>query len=77
MTMTTIKVPVELRNRINSNAHQQGYTAARYVEHLVDSEERRIRMENLGAAIRANPPDDEYWREFAELDLIGGGILDV
>lgn len=75
MTKTTI--PTEFRDQINSGANALGCSTARCVESLVDREDRRIRMESLGAAIRANTPDEQYWQEFAELDLIGGGIFDA
>lgn len=45
---TTIKVPVELRDRINREARARGVTAAGLIEGLLDGYERRWRMESFG-----------------------------
>jgi len=49
---TTIKVPVELRDRINRDARENGVTAAGLIERLLDGYERRRRMEQFGRAAR-------------------------
>ena len=64
--MTTIKVPVEVRDRINRDAEANGVTAAGLIERLLDGYERRKRMEAFGSAIRG--ADDHYRDEFREWD---------
>lgn len=64
---TTIKVPVELRDRINRDAQEQGVTAAGLIEKLLDGYERRRRMEAFGRAFRS--ADQEYRDEFREWDV--------
>lgn len=67
MTSTTIKVPVELRDRINRDARQRGVTAAALIEGLLDASERRQRMEAFGRAVRG--ADATYWDEFRAWDV--------
>ena len=64
---TTIKVSVELRDRINRNAQEQGLSAAGLIEKLLDGYERRRRMEAFGRAFRG--ADQEYRDEFREWDV--------
>lgn len=59
---TTIKVPVELRDRINRRAREQGDTAAGFLAKLVDNDERQKRMSAFGRAFAT--ADDRYWDEF-------------
>lgn len=66
MATTTIKVPVELRDRINRDAKEHGVTAATLIEGLLDSYERRRRMEAFGRSFRS--ADDEYWEEVRQWD---------
>ncbi|RPA12393.1 toxin-antitoxin system protein [Gordonia sp. OPL2] len=63
---TTIKVSVELRDRINRDAEANGVTAAGFIEKLLDGYERRQRMEAFGLAVRG--ADDLYWDEFSDWD---------
>lgn len=65
--VTTIKVPVELRDRINRDAKERGVTAAGLIEGLLDGYERRRRMEDFGRAVRHAKED--YWDEFHEWDV--------
>ena len=65
--MTTIKVSVELRDRINRDAQEQGVSAAGLIEKLLDGYERRRRMEAFGRAFRG--ADQEYRDEFREWDI--------
>lgn len=74
MGMTTIKVPSELRDRINHEARERGLPAAGLIENLLDAYERRRRMEAFGRAFRA--ADAEYWEEFAAWDLGTGALSD-
>ena len=67
---TTIKVPVELRDRINRDAQEQGVTAAGLIEKLLDGYERRRRMEAFGRAFR--DADQDYRDEFREWDVALG-----
>ena len=67
---TTIKVPVELRDRINRDAQEQGVTAAGLIEKLLDGYERRRRMEAFGRAFRG--ADHGYRDEFREWDVALG-----
>ena len=64
---TTIKVSVELRDRINRDAQERGVTAAGLIEKLLDGYERRRRMEAFGRAFRG--ADQEYRDEFREWDV--------
>lgn len=60
---TTIKVSVELRDRINRDAQERGVTAAGLIEKLLDGYERRQRMEAFGRAFRGADQGyrDEFW----------------
>ncbi len=74
MSMTTIKVPAQLRDRINRNAQERGLPAAGLIEGLLDAYERRRRMEAFGRSFRT--ADAEYWDEFASWDLGAGVPID-
>lgn len=65
--MTTIKVPAELRDRINRDAQDRGVTAAGLIERLLDGHERRQRMEAFGRAFRG--AGSEYWDELQAWDV--------
>lgn len=67
MATTTIKVSVELRDRINRGARERGVTAAGLIEGLLDGYERRKRMEAFGRAFR--DADQDYWDEFRDWDV--------
>ena len=64
---TTIKVSTELRDRINAGAQARGVSAAGLIEGLLDSFERRQRMEAFGSAVRE--ADQDYWDEFHQWDV--------
>ncbi|MBN9611419.1 MAG: toxin-antitoxin system protein [Actinobacteria bacterium 69-20] len=72
---TTIKVPVELRDRINRDARERGLTAAGLIEGLLDGYERRRRMEAFGRAVHG--ADQGYWDEFHQWDVALGDGRDV
>ncbi|MFT3875825.1 MAG: hypothetical protein QM708_05305 [Propioniciclava sp.] len=74
MATTTIKVPVELRDRINKDAHERGLSAAGLLENLLDAYERRRRLEAFGRAFR--DADAGYWDEFRSWDVALGDALD-
>lgn len=65
--MTTIKVSVELRDRINRDAQERGVTAAGFIEGLLDAYEHRRRMEAFGHAFKH--ADSSYWDEFMSWDV--------
>jgi len=65
---TTIKVSIELRDRINRDAQERGVTAAGLIEGLLDGHDRRTRMESFGRAIRG--ANQEYWDEFRQWDAL-------
>lgn len=77
MPPTTIKVTPVLRDRISNNARAQQKTLGAFLTDLVDDWERRQRMAALGQAIRSNPPDAEYWQEFAAYASMSGGAADA
>ncbi len=64
---TTIKVPVELRDRINAEAGARGLTAAGFIEGLLDAHARRARMEAFGRAVQG--ADQTYRDESAAWDV--------
>ncbi|MCU1480008.1 MAG: hypothetical protein JWQ19_794 [Subtercola sp.] len=72
--VTTIKVPAELRDRINRDAKERGVTAAGLIEGLLDGYERRRRMESFGRAFRS--ADENYWDEFREWDVALSDLRD-
>lgn len=74
MSMTTIKVSTQLRDRINREARERGLPAAGLIESLLDAYDRRRRMEAFGRAFRG--ADAEYWDEFASWDLATGALID-
>lgn len=74
MSMTTIKVPTQLRDRINREARERGLSAAGLIESLLDAYDRRRRMQAFGRAFRG--ADAEYWDEFASWDLATGALID-
>lgn len=72
---TTIKVSVELRDRINRDAEANGVTAAGLIEILLDGYERRLRMQAFGRAVRG--ADDHYWDEFRDWDTVLSSVDDA
>lgn len=71
MTMTTIKVPSELRDRIASDAQAHGMTAAAVVAQALDARDREQRWAAVGAAFAELATDDPYWAEFGEWESLG------
>lgn len=74
MSSTTIKVTKDLRDRLNLRAEAKGLTLAGFVERLLESYERRQRMEAFGKAFRS--ADTEYWDEFRAWDVTLADGLD-
>ncbi|HET9104814.1 MAG TPA: hypothetical protein VFN55_15790 [Solirubrobacteraceae bacterium] len=63
MATTTIKVPTELRDRINASARSRGMTAAGLLTELLDEHERAERFAAVKAAYARLPLEDDYWAE--------------
>lgn len=55
---TTIKVSVELRDRLKEQAARDGLTLGAHLRHLADAEDRRWRLHRLKSAIEASKSDD-------------------
>ena len=60
MTLTTIKVPSDLRDVLKAQAHAHRRTLSEHLRVLADGEEKRDRFERLRQAIADNPPDEAY-----------------
>lgn len=60
MTVTTIKVPSDLRDGLKEQAHAEGRTLGDHLRFLMEQEERRRRFAAVREAMRRNPPDEEY-----------------
>ena len=66
MTITTIKVPSELRDVLKRQARGRGRTLSAHLQALAAAETRRERAEAMKAAMERNPPDDDYFAEAEE-----------
>ena len=62
MTATTIKLPSEVRDRLNEAAHAERLTAGSFVERLLASYLREQRFRRLREAMAAST--DEAWRSY-------------
>ena len=58
MSVTTIKVSVEVRDRLKAQASAGHRTLGQHLEHLADLGDRRRRLDEVRAAIRATSADD-------------------
>ena len=74
MGATTIKVPTELRDRINSEARAGGLTAAGLIAKLLDERQRAARFAALGRAFAG--ADESYQREVGSWDTTSSDGLD-
>ena len=74
MTATTIRVPIELRDRINRNASICGLTASGLIQLLLDEHERAQRFAALGRAFAS--ADSSYWAETKLWDTLSADGLD-
>jgi predicted transcriptional regulator len=65
MTVTTIKVTSETRDRLKGQAAALGQSLGDYLAHLADKADREARFAAIRAAHAATPADvmEEYWRE--------------
>lgn len=55
---TTIRVSVELRDRLNKQAARDGLTLSAHLAHLADAADRRWRLHKLKSATDASSRDD-------------------
>lgn len=69
---TTIKVPEELRDRINAYARRRGLSAAGLIAELLEEHERSQRWARLASAYKQSPPDFAYWDEFRDFEIASG-----
>jgi len=69
MTMTTIKVDAELRDRLNERARERGEPVGSFVEEIFEAWLREQRFDRLATEIASTPPEvaraaaaeDEAW----------------
>ncbi|MGC5628679.1 hypothetical protein ACPYO6_10595 [Georgenia sp. Z1344] len=68
MTVTTIKVTAETRDRLKGQAAASGRTLGEYVAHLADKADRDARFAEIRAAHDSTSPEmmESYWRESRE-----------
>lgn len=68
MTVTTIKVTTETRDRLKEQAAASGQSLGDYVAHLADKADRESRFAAIRAAHASTPPEvmEDYWRESRE-----------
>ena len=77
MTMTTIKIDAELRDRINGAAREQGVTAGSFVELLFERWLRDQRFAAMREAMARTSDDlaESYRRETAAWDAVSADGL--
>lgn len=63
MTMTTIKVSIETRDRLKASTAASGRSLGAQVDLLLDQWDRTQRIAGLQADLAENPPDDDYKEE--------------
>lgn len=66
MTLTTIKVPMDVRDRLKNQARRHQRTQAEQLAHLLAQQEQVDRFAEAKAAMQLNPPDSGYFREADE-----------
>lgn len=66
MTSTTIKVSVELRDRLKAGAAAHGRTIGQHLEKLLEEDARRQRFAELRRAMANCPADEGYHAEAAD-----------
>lgn len=64
MTMTTIKVSTELRDRLKERARAENSTMSSYLEKLLERELRALRFEEVRAAMAETTPEE--WQSYRE-----------
>jgi len=73
-SVTTIKVPKPLRERLSRSASRAGLTAAALISDLLDERERQARFEAVRHAYETSA-DDSYAAETEEWDSLAGDGL--
>lgn len=76
MTTTTIKVPVELRDRISADAKAHGQTIAARLEQLISAAEREARFISVREAYARLAVDDDYRAESRAWDALSADGLE-
>lgn len=66
MTLTTIKVSTDLRDRLRTAAAARGRTLGEQIEAMLDDSARAERLARLREQLAANPPDEQYLADAAE-----------
>ncbi len=66
MSLTTIKVTVELRDALKAQAGHHNRNIGEHLRHLLEAEARRDRFRQVQEAMTKVPPDEEYIRELRE-----------
>ncbi len=76
MSLTTIKVDTQLRDRISAAAREHGQSIGDYLAQIVAEARRRERLQAMADSMHANPPGTDYWAEVAELDVLAASARD-
>lgn len=66
MSLTTIKVDHDLRDRLRTAAAARGQSMGAHIAALLDEEDRRARFAAVREAMAASPPDAAYRLEAEE-----------
>ena len=76
MTITTIKVSTELRDRLKNLAATEHRTLAEQLEHLIELADREHRFDQMRRAIRRTRPEDlaSYREETAYWDAVADTV---
>jgi len=74
MTVTTFKVPTELRDRINREAKTRELTASGFIAQLLDEHDRAERFAAFGRAFAA--ADASYQTDVNDWDVTSADGLD-
>lgn len=79
MPLTTIKVPIPLRDRLAVNARSQQRTVAAFLAELVDEWERQQRFAEINAAYDSLTPTeaDDHYAELRTFESLGDGLDDA
>ena len=70
--LTTVKVPVSLRDRVRRNARNHGMTLGDYLDKAVSE----LEQAEFIRAVQAQKPDDAYVAETMVLDALSAPITE-
>ena len=70
--LTTVKVPVSLRDRVRRNARNHGLTLGDYLDRAVNE----LEQAEFIRAVQAQKPDAAYVADAMELDAISAPITE-